>query len=158
MMKDGKTFSEHYYFKEPIQVTTITLDKLVDIHGNPDLIKIDVEGYENNVLKSLTKKNATKITFEWHEYNIDTIIDSIRYLHSIGYRHFSTEMWYEGKFEHNNEIEDYKSCDDFIAWFESIIRQSISMTGNLDKKTFKDPWNKNKKTPYINLWGMIWVK
>lgn len=155
MMKDNKTFSEHYKFAPPIKVNTISLDKLIDLHGNPDLIKIDVEGYENSVLKSLTTKNAKKITFEWHEYNIDQIIDSIKYLSKLGYKYFSTEIWYEGKFEHDNEILNYKSCEDFINWFEPIVRKSIALTGNLNEKIYIE---NNKKIPYINIWGMIWVK
>ena len=156
MMRDGKTFAEHYYFKDPVQIDTISLDELVEKHGNPDLIKIDVEGYELNVLKSLTKKSATHITFEWHEYAIDNIIEEIRYLNTIGYTQFSTEIWYCGKFEHDREILNYKNCEEFINWLEPIVRYSISITGDLNKKYYLE--SNGKKEPYINLWGMIWVK
>ena len=155
MMKDGKTFAEHYFFKPPTLKESITIDKLIELYGEPDLIKIDVEGYELNVLKSLTSKKAKKISFEWHEYAIDNIIDEVKYLNSIGYNEFSTEIWYCGKFEHDNEILDYKSCDDFINWLEPIVRHSISITGNLEKKYYIE---NNIKIPYINVWGMIWVK
>jgi FkbM family methyltransferase len=154
-MKNGKTFSEHYMFDKPVKIKTISLDKLINLHGVPNLIKLDVEGYENNVLKSLTNNNVKQITFEWHEYNIEQIIDSIKYLSKLGYKYFSTEIWYEGKFEHDNEILNYKSCDDFINWLEPIIRKSISLTGNLNEKVYIE---NNIKIPYINIWGMIWVK
>ena len=155
MMSDGKTFSEHYKFKDPIKVQTITLDDLIIQYGNPDLIKIDVEGYENSVLKSLTSKSAKTIAFEWHEYIIDEIIDSITHLSKLGYEYFSTEIWYQGKHEHDNEILNYKSCTDFIKWFEPIVRKSISITGDLNKKYYME---NNTKINYINCWGMIWVK
>ena len=155
IMSGGETFSSHYKFAEPIKVNTISLDKLIDTHGNPDLIKIDVEGYENSVLKSLTSKKAKKITFEWHEYNIDQIIDSIKYLSKLGYEYFSTEIWHIGKHEHDNEILDYKTCSDFINWLEPIVRKSIALTGNYDEKVFIE---NGKKVPFINAWGMIWVK
>ena len=155
MMSDNKTFSDHYKFAESIKVKTISLDKLIETHGKPDLIKIDTEGYENSVLKSLTTNNAKQITFEWHEYNIDQIIDSIKYLSKLGYTHFSTEIWYCGKYEHDNEIFNYKTCSEFINWLEPIVRKSISLTGNLIEKVYIE---NNKKIPYINIWGMIWVK
>ena len=58
-----------------------------------------MEGYENNIIKSLTQK---KINFEWH----------------------------------NNEIFNYKSCDEFINWFEPIIRRFISLTWDLNQKVY----------------------
>lgn len=156
MMSDGKTFAEHYYFKDPVKVFTISLDELVERHGYPDLIKIDVEGYELNVLKSLTKKSASSITFEWHEYNIDNIIEEIKYLNTLGYTQFSTELWYCGKFEHDKEILNYKNCEEFINWLEPIVRHSISITGDLNQKYYLD--STGNKEPYINIWGMIWAK
>ena len=41
-----------------------------------------------------------------------------------------------GKFEHDNEILNYKNCDDFINWLEPIVRHSINITGDLDKKYY----------------------
>ena len=40
--------------KEKVKVTT--LDNIISSHGLPDYCKIDVEGYELEVLKGLTKK------------------------------------------------------------------------------------------------------
>jgi FkbM family methyltransferase len=38
------------------QVSTITLDELVRLHGVPDFVKIDVEGYEKQVFDGLSRK------------------------------------------------------------------------------------------------------
>ncbi|UFH55968.1 FkbM family methyltransferase [Spirosoma sp. KNUC1025] len=51
-------------WKEAIQVEITTLDKLIDIYGLPTFIKIDVEGYELEVLKGLTKP-VKMISFEY---------------------------------------------------------------------------------------------
>ncbi len=44
------------YDKEPARVKLITLDYLIQKFGTPSLIKIDVEGYENEVLKGLSMR------------------------------------------------------------------------------------------------------
>ena len=48
------------------KIKTITLDTLANFYGKPDLIKVDVEGYEYEVFSGLSKK-AGKICFECHE-------------------------------------------------------------------------------------------
>ncbi len=53
----------HYRKKEIVAVDT--LDNLIDKFGVPKLCKIDVEGYELEVLKGLTKK-IPFIVFEFH--------------------------------------------------------------------------------------------
>ena len=66
------------------EVLTITLDTMIDKWGTPDLIKIDVEGYEKTVLSGLNKKAKT-ICFEWHEEMIDDYIECLEKLVSLGY-------------------------------------------------------------------------
>ncbi|MGA1048301.1 MAG: FkbM family methyltransferase, partial [Minisyncoccia bacterium] len=46
-----------------IKVNTITIDTLAKIYGNPDLIKIDVEGAEDIVFAGMKKKYGL-VTFE----------------------------------------------------------------------------------------------
>lgn len=71
-----------------VQVESITLDKLIEQTFIPDMIKIDVEGYENTVIKGLTKK-VDLLQFEWSEEIIDSVKDTCQYLQSIGYSEFA---------------------------------------------------------------------
>jgi FkbM family methyltransferase len=53
-----------YTWKKKAKVEMTTLDKLIEKYGNPVFIKIDVEGYELNVLKGLTNK-VKMLCFEY---------------------------------------------------------------------------------------------
>jgi len=68
--------------KEKI-ISVTTLDNLIEIFGLPDYCEIDVEGYENKVLKGLTKH----IPIIYFEPNDDTE-KNIKYLRSLGYKNF----------------------------------------------------------------------
>jgi len=80
--------------KIPIKIKSITLDKMIEIYGTPDLMKIDVEGYEFNVLKGLTKK-AKDICFEWHEEEYDNLLKIVEHLQKIGYEQFGVIGWFD---------------------------------------------------------------
>lgn len=54
------------------EVEVTTLDKLISVYGRPSFIKIDVEGYESQVLTGLTQP-VKALSFEFHpEYLSDT--------------------------------------------------------------------------------------
>ena len=61
-VKNGR-FKE-YTWNNPIQVKITTLDALIKKYGCPEFIKIDVEGYELEVLKGLTRP-VKMISFEY---------------------------------------------------------------------------------------------
>jgi FkbM family methyltransferase len=69
------------------RVPTITLDKMVEAYGTPDLIKIDVEGYEYEVLLGLTQKQKM-LCFEWHEEEYENLLKIVAHLTQIGYNKF----------------------------------------------------------------------
>jgi len=73
-----------------IKCKTITIDKLIEIYGTPELIKIDVEGGELECLLSLTKK-VNNICFEWASETNDITIKCLDYLESLGYTEFSIQ-------------------------------------------------------------------
>jgi FkbM family methyltransferase len=73
-----------------IIVNAISLDTLIARYGVPDLLKVDVEGAENSVIKSLTQK-AKLLCFEWaSEWNPETF-ECIDHLVSIGYTRFHVQ-------------------------------------------------------------------
>ena len=54
---------------------------------NIKLIKIDVEGYEYEVLQGLSAKQK-KICFEWHEEEEDTLYKIVEHLQNLGYSQY----------------------------------------------------------------------
>lgn len=76
-------FFNQYSYKK-IKVNTITIDKLIADYGVPDILKVDVEGAENIVIKSLTSVAKT-ICFEWAAEWYDKTVDAIEHLERLGY-------------------------------------------------------------------------
>jgi FkbM family methyltransferase len=74
-----------------IQCKTIKLDNLIEKYGIPELIKIDVEGGEFEVVKSLSKK-VNQICFEWASETNNITFDCINYLIHLGYTDFAIQM------------------------------------------------------------------
>lgn len=66
-----------------IQATT--LDNLITKYGQPDIIKIDVEGHEHSVIRGLSFK-PRMLSFEYvHEFKKEAI-DCIESLYKLGFR------------------------------------------------------------------------
>ncbi len=63
----------HYSWDKKIIVTVTTLDALIAKHGVPQFCKIDVEGFELNVLKGLTHK----IPFLSFEYCVPEMMENM---------------------------------------------------------------------------------
>jgi FkbM family methyltransferase len=66
---------------------TITIDKLIEQYGLPDLIKIDVEGGEYECITSLTQK-VKLICFEWASETNTITFNCIDYLFTLGYTQY----------------------------------------------------------------------
>ena len=128
---NNSRFTGGYSWNEGIIVETTTLDSVIDQYGTPDYIKIDVEGYEFEVLTSLTKLlENTIISFEWAEEQKNKIEQTIKYLFNLGYKKFS-----------------YTEADKILMDVEIDWRtiDKLNLIENLDDQR-KDKW------------GMVYVK
>jgi FkbM family methyltransferase len=81
-------FSGEHAWRAPIEVESTTVDTMIKLHGIPDLIKIDVEGYESVAIKGLTQK-AGIVCFEWAEEQYEKVQETAKHLQSIGYTKFA---------------------------------------------------------------------
>lgn len=84
--KSGR-FSAYRWNRTAI-VTVTTLDRLIGEHGVPAFVKIDVEGYELQVLRGLSQPVGA-LSFEFVPEFIGAAIAAIRHLDSIGMTRFN---------------------------------------------------------------------
>jgi FkbM family methyltransferase len=63
LRSDETRFGHSLSFEQRQQIETITLEQLIAAHGLPFFVKIDVEGYELNVLRGL-QRSIPYISFE----------------------------------------------------------------------------------------------
>lgn len=81
-------FSRDYKWSKSQPVTVTTLDSLVDEYGLPAFCKIDVEGFEESVLKGLTKPIPV-LSFEFAKEFPAKTVNCLQYLASINYSEFN---------------------------------------------------------------------
>ena len=124
--KSGRFSNQTWDQKISVEVTT--LDHLIKIYGLPSYIKIDVEGFELDVLLGLSQK-AGIISFEFTSEFLDQTTKCLDHLKKIGYSKFNFSVGESRKF--------------FFEW---------SNTDNLIFKLNNE--SKNNKL----LWGDIYCK
>jgi len=78
----GKKYEKTY----DVEVTT--LDNLISLYGTPDFIKIDVEGYELEVLKGLSKAPGA-VSFEFTPDRQEGVTECLSILNALGLTQFN---------------------------------------------------------------------
>jgi FkbM family methyltransferase len=120
-----------YNWGRKIPINVDTLDNMIIKHGKPNYIKIDVEGYELNVLKGLTQK-IDLISIEFTPELCKTSIDCIDYLEKLngkckynyGYRE-DTDFKFEKWLTKNEILEYITSINDYKYEFGDIYIQKL---------------------------------
>jgi FkbM family methyltransferase len=124
-------FSKNYSWRPVDGLPTVSLDALVQKYGKPAHIKIDVEGYEYNVIQSLTTK-VDSLCFEWAEEKKKEILLTLEYLKNLGFTRFAIQM--EDAYVYTVQPHEWMSYQD--------IWNLMSMNCDEERK---------------DKWGMVWV-
>jgi FkbM family methyltransferase len=135
-----------YYGKDfrTISVNTCTIDWLVEKYGQPDLIKIDVEGAEWQVLRGMSKHSG-KIALEWTQETMAEHGKQLRYLESIGYTKYRLQF-----------IEDHllEPDEDWVP-----INKNLDLEADrVSKESWwvSRGWKRSNLRPTADV-GMLWV-
>lgn len=102
-----------------IDIEMTTLDNLIKEHGVPDFCKIDVEGYEYDVLKGLSQPlKSLSIEYIVPE-NKKVVLNCIQHLSKLGniecnLSHGETMNFHLPKWKNGPEMIDYVQGQDFI--------------------------------------------
>eukprot|EP00747_Dinoflagellata_sp_TGD_P114764 gnl/TRDRNA2_/TRDRNA2_172000_c1_seq1.p1 gnl/TRDRNA2_/TRDRNA2_172000_c1~~gnl/TRDRNA2_/TRDRNA2_172000_c1_seq1.p1 ORF type:complete len:354 (-),score=63.55 gnl/TRDRNA2_/TRDRNA2_172000_c1_seq1:87-1073(-) len=108
---------------EETKVTTRTLDALIEEYGSPSYIKVDTEGFEETVLKGLTKR-VPLVSFEW-SYP-DTFLDSHRALErlrdTVGFKSWAL-MFGDAPFSHIPKDFEFQCLEELT---EDKLKETMS--------------------------------
>ena len=106
----------HVEWDKSIEVDVTTLDELIKNYGKPDFCKIDVEGYELEVLKGLTQ-SVSLLSFEYTipEFT-DKAIECLNYLSTLGDYKCNYSSGESLKFG----MDNWLSPSDFIPYLQKL--------------------------------------
>ena len=121
--KSGRFSNEKW--DQNITVEMTTLDHLIKIYGEPNYIKIDVEGFELDVLLGLSKKVGI-ISFEFTSEFLDQSINCLNHLEKIGYKKYNFSIGERRKF-----FSEWSNIDDLMRQLKSEIQKDKLLWGDI---------------------------
>lgn len=113
----------HISYDETVEVRVSTLDNLIDKYGKPTFIKIDVEGYENEVLKGLSVP-VDYISFEVLSFNVDLMEECLFILSKLGYTKFNFSLRETFKMSFNN-WEDVDTLKSYLQQYTKLYSGDV---------------------------------
>ncbi|NEQ35516.1 MAG: FkbM family methyltransferase [Okeania sp. SIO3I5] len=125
--KTGRFANQKWEKKVTVEVTT--LDEMIKTWGLPQFCKIDVEGFEYQVLKGLSQP-ISYLSFEFTIEFIDNAKKSIQHLVSLGYSLFNITQEDQTKLAISEWVSETKLFD----FIESKSTNKKSLWGNIYAK------------------------
>ncbi len=76
---------------QKVDINILTLDSLIEKYGKPDFCKIDVEGFELEVLEGLTSQ-VKLVSFEFFSFTLDRTIKCLDALEALGIYEYNISL------------------------------------------------------------------
>jgi len=118
-VKDSDMFftsTSAFQWHKTVSVPLTTLDKLIEEYGSPTICKIDVEGFEYQVIKGLSR-SVKMISFEFTPTPrlIDLTIESVKHLSTIGTVQFNYSFGESMTLALSEWVDAKKICNILLA-------------------------------------------
>jgi FkbM family methyltransferase len=114
-------YRDLFKWNKTVSIETVTLDSLIDSYGLPQFCKIDVEGFERQVLSGLTH-SIPFISFEFRFEMIDEVDKCLKLLNALGVATFNYTLHGSMDFMEN----DWAVLGEFQTAFRKEITPTMS--------------------------------
>lgn len=109
-----------------VTVPVTRMDDLIAAHGRPAFVKIDVEGFELEVLRGLTQP-VPAISYEFVGEAIETAIQCARHIHSLGLGEFNFSFGESMAMQQ----EQWMNIESLSAALRALPRDDIQVWGDV---------------------------